>query len=463
MIAAMPMDLILSGGTVVTQNDARDVLSADVLVQDGRITAVGTRKELEKLAGRGARQPRPRLVIDATDRLVIPGLIQSHIHLCQTLFRGLADDLALLDWLKQRIWPLEGAHTHRSLRASARLGIAELLRGGTTAIQDMGTVHHTDAVFEALEETGIRAVAGKAMMDRQEGAPKGLREHASDAQATEASLRESIRLCEAWNGAGSGRIRYGFAPRFALSCTTGLLRETAEEARHRDARIHTHASENKDEIAAVRAETGLPNIEYLHSVGLTGHDVGLAHCVHLSRAEEKLLAKTQTNVLHCPSSNLKLGSGIARIPELLALGVPVSIGADGAPCNNNLDAFLETRLAALLQKPRLGPMAMPANVAFDLVTRGGARALGLADQIGSIEVGKRADLVVVDVERSHTLPGGDVYSRLVYAARPTDVTDVVVDGHVVVRNGVLSNLDEDAVRAEAKSALKALLTRADLA
>lgn len=446
------MDLLITGGTLLTQNRSRELLRADVLVQNGRIAAIAPTLDATRCT-----------VIDAGGRVVMPGLVQSHLHLCQTLFRGLADELALLDWLRKRIWPLEGAHTPESLRASARLGIAELIRGGTTTIQDMGTVHHTDAIFEALEETGLRAVAGKAMMDKQAGAPRGLRESPQGGKAgTLASVRESERLCRRWDGAANGRLRYGFAPRFALSCTEKLLRDVGVLARELGARIHTHSSENQDEIAAVRAQTGTSNLEYLHSVGLTGNDVGLAHCIWLSETEERILRETGTHVLHCPSSNLKLGSGVARVPELLAQGVSVSIGADGAACANDLDGFLEMRLASLLQKPRLGPAAMPAQTVLDLMTLGGAKALGLQNEIGSLEVGKRADLIVVDVDRLHCGPGGNVASRLVYAARSTDVTDVVIDGRPVLRHGLHTTLDEGQVRADARRELASLLTRVEL-
>jgi 5-methylthioadenosine/S-adenosylhomocysteine deaminase len=446
------MDLVVRGGTLVTQNARREIVRADLRVHNGRIAEIAP-----------SIDARPCQLLDARGRFVIPGLVQSHVHLCQTLMRGLADDRALLEWLRERIWPLEGAHDPDSLYASARLGIAELLRGGTTAIQDMGTVHHTDVIFLALEETGLRAVAGKAMMDRQMGVPRGLRESPKGSRAaTQASLKESVGLCERWNGASGGRIRYAFAPRFALSCTEGLLREVAVEARRLGARIHTHACENRDELAIVRAETGRGNVRYLHDVGLSGGDVGLAHCVWLEDDEADLLARTGTHVLHCPSSNLKLGSGIAPIPELLARGVSVSLGADGAPCNNNLDAFVEMRLAALVQAPRAGVGTFTAQHAFDLATVGGASALGLASEIGSLEVGKLADLVVLDLERTHALSAGEVVPRIVYSARATDVVDVLIGGRRVVSGGRIAVFDEDEVLAHARRELGRLLERAEL-
>jgi cytosine/adenosine deaminase-related metal-dependent hydrolase len=385
----------------------------------------------------------------------MPGLVQSHIHTCQTLARGRSDDLALLDWLKQIVWPYEAALGREDAAASALLACAELLLVGTTAIQDMGTVHHTDAIFEVLRDSGLRALAGKAMMDHGDDVPAGLRE------STKESLGESAALVKAWHGAAGGRLTYAYAPRFVLSCTEELLREVAGRARAEGVRIHTHSSENADEIAAVRALRGDDNVAYLHGLGMSGPHVGLAHCVWLSERERAILRETGTHVLHCPSSNLKLASGIAQVPEMIAEGIAVSIGADGAPCNNNLDGFLELRLAALLHKPRVGPRAMPAAQVVWLATMGGARALGLEAEIGSLEVGKKADVIVVDVQGAHVVPTESAHSAVVYAARSTDVRHVVVDGRVVVNRGELLTLDAPRAIAEAKTRARAIFGRMD--
>ena len=269
------------------------------------------------------------------------------------------------------VWPYEGAMSEEDVSASARLACLELISGGTTCILDMGTVHHTDALFAAARDSGLRASIGKAMMDAPDDAiPAGLRE------STSASLDESDRLCREWHGRVGGRLRYAFAPRFVLSCTEDLLRGVADRARAVGARIHTHSSESQGELQEVKRRTGVANVRYLDSVGLTGNDVCLAHCVWLSPEEKRILRDTGTHVLHCPSSNLKLGSGIAEVPELVDAGVSVSLGADGAPCNNNLDGFVEMRLASLIHKPRVGPRSMPASQVVRMATVDGARALG---------------------------------------------------------------------------------------
>lgn len=344
------------------------------------------------------------------------------------MFRGLADDLRLEDWLVRRIWPLEAAHTEETVYWSAMLGAAELALGGTTAILDMETVRYTGRAFEALERVGIRATAGKCLMDAHpEGAPLEL------AESTEGALAEAETLAQRWHGAADGRLRACFAPRFVPSCSGPLLRAASDLAERFDAQLHTHAAETIVERETVLRTTGLEEIAYLDSVGIAGPRAALAHCVWIDGHETARLARQGTTVVHCPSSNLKLASGVAKIPELVAAGCRVAIGADGAPCNNRLDVFAEMRLAALIQKPRLGADALPAGQVLEFATLGGARALGLERDIGSIAPGKRADLVVLDLRDPHLHPAtGDPVSLVVYAARASDVRDVFVDGRPVV-------------------------------
>jgi 5-methylthioadenosine/S-adenosylhomocysteine deaminase len=404
------------------------VAHADVVVREGRITAVG--RTAGPGSGERARGKRRQgwQVRDCSGCLILPGLIQAHIHLCQTVFRGLADDLRLERWLRERIWPLEAAHTEETVYWSAMLGAAELLLGGTTAILDMETVHHTGAAFAALERIGLRATAGKCLMDAHpEGAPLEL------AESTDAALADAEQLARRWHGAAGGRLRVCFAPRFVPSCSGPLLRATSELAERFDAQIHTHAAETILEREIVLRTTGIEEIAYLDSVGISGRRAALAHCVWVDPHEMARLARQGTNVVHCPSSNLKLGSGVAKVPEMLDAGCRVAIGADGAPCNNRLDIFAEMHLASLIQKPRLGADVLPARKVLELATLGGARALGLEDEIGSIAVGKRADLIVLELGEPHASPAGaDLVSHVVYAARASDVRDVFVDGRPIV-------------------------------
>ena len=438
----MNESLLIKGATVITLDAENNLFSGDVLIEAGRIAALG-----ESLSRRSHKAAD---VIEARGRVLLPGFIQTHIHLCQTLFRGAADDLALIDWLKKRIWPMEAAHTAQSLYASARLGIAELIRGGTTCALTMETVNHTESVFSAVEESGFRATVGKCMMDKGDEVPEPLREQ------TEASISESLELLARWHGRAEGRVRYCFAPRFAVSCTRGMLERVGGLARERGVMVHTHASENRDEIEIVERETGLRNIEYLNEVGLTGSHVLLAHCVHLNESEMETLSRTGTHVAHCPSSNLKLGSGLSPVAEMARRGISVSLGADGAPCNNRLDMFTEMRTAALIQKALLGPESLPALQVLRMATIDGARAMGLDREIGSIEVAKRADLTLLDLDKLHTTPHPDPVSTIVYAAEASDVDTVLIDGRVVLRAGELMTLDAQAVIREATEQSKML-------
>lgn len=438
------MKTLIKNATIVTMNENRDVIKGDILIDGNKIKEIGL---VESDADK---------VIDASGKVVIPGLIQTHIHLCQSLFRGQADDLELLDWLKLKIWPLEGAHDAESNYYSAMLGCGEMFKGGTTAIIDMETVKYTDEAITAIEENGMRAITGKVMMDYGEGVPDSLMED------TEQSIAESVELLEKWHNKADGRIKYGFAPRFVVSCTEKLLTEVRDLSKKYGVKVHTHASENRGEIELVQQDRGMRNIVYLEKIGLTGPDLILAHCIWLDDQEMEILAKSQTKVAHCPSSNLKLASGIAKIPDMLEMGAHVSIGADGAPCNNNLDMFTEMRTAALIQKPILGPTSMPAPKVFELATLGGAKAMGLEDEIGSLEVGKKADMAILDLDNLHTYPleGVNIYSQLVYQAKDTDVKTTIVDGKIVMENRELKTIDEEDVKKNCTKSIIRIAKRA---
>jgi 5-methylthioadenosine/S-adenosylhomocysteine deaminase len=437
---------ILRNATILTMNDALDIVEGSVAVRDGRIVSVGAEPE-----------GRWDTIVDANGAYLLPGLIQTHVHLCQTLFRGMADDMPLLDWLKRRVWPLEAAHSPKTLRASAELASAELLLSGTTTILTMETVHDTDVVFETLARTGIRAVVGKCMMDSDEEVPRRLRERTNE------SIDESLALMKRWNGAAGGRLRAAFAPRFAVSCSRELLEAVGHLSQREDALVHTHASENREEVDVVRRLSGgFSNLEYLADAGLASARLCTAHCVWVTEREQELLAERDVKVLHCPGSNLKLGSGIAPVVEMRRRGISVSLGADGAACNNRLDMFDEIRLAATLQSIREHPGALSARDAIYMATREGARALGIEAEIGSIEGGKRADLILVRRQGVHAAPDVDPWSTLAYAARGTDVELTMVDGDILSRSGRLQVLDVEEIAHAAREAAAELAARAGI-
>ena len=445
-----PRTTLIKPKAIVTMDSARRVIKGGgILVTDDTITSVLTDDDIHGgFISTGD-------VLEANSLIAIPGFVQTHIHLCQTLFRGLADDLELLDWLKLKIFPYEAAHTASSMRVSALLGLGELIRSGTTTIMDMGSVDHEEEIVRAVDESGIRAFVGKAMMDVN-GMYPALKE------STTASLDSTLRQAERWHGMRGGRIRYAVAPRFVLSCSDALLKEAYALTRSFPGMLfHTHAAENRHELNAVRSRCGMDNVEFFESMGILQPNTCLAHCIWLNPNEVDLLAGRDAKVLHCPSSNLKLGSGVARIPELLARGIGVSLGADGAPCNNTLDAFQEMRLAALIQKPIHGPTVMDAETILRMATSEGARALGIGNETGSIEPGKKADIVLLDLDRvwNPCTTFENIYSSIVYSASPENVHSVMIDGAWVFSERTHRTIDEYSAVQASHGELQQLLER----
>ncbi|MGZ0746764.1 5'-deoxyadenosine deaminase [Haloparvum sp. AD34] len=440
----------LIAGTVVA--DPETVIQDGAVVVEGdAITAVGDR---ETLADRYPDHERREFDV------VAPGLVDAHVHSVQSLGRGLADDVALDEWLSEYVLPLEAAMDADAMRAAAELGYLECLESGTTTVLDHLSVHHATAAFEAAADLGIRGRLGKVLMDRN--APDALR------QPTEVAVEESESLLREYHGTADGRLRYAVTPRFARSCTADCLRacrelvdEYAEAggekgsepgSKYDDLRIHTHASETAAGVAAVEAETGKRPIEWLDEVGLTGPDVTLAHGVHPSEAERAILADTDTVVTHCPSANMKLASGAAPVADYLDRSVTVALGNDGPPCNNALDAFTELRQASLLGKVAGDdPARLPAETVFRMATAGGARATGF-DRIGALRAGYRADLVGLSTATARATPVHDPLSHLVYAAHGDDVAFTMVDGDVVYDGGELVAADVDAAAIRERAA-----------
>jgi 5-methylthioadenosine/S-adenosylhomocysteine deaminase len=412
----------------------------------------------DRIEALGELTPAPgERVFDGHGLTALPGFVQGHVHFCQSLFRGFADDLPLLPWLQQRIWPLEHAHDAASARASADLSLCELLRSGTTTVQVMESVRHAEQAFAAALDAGVTAILGNCLMDEPGGGvPAGMATSAPEA------LRISEQLWREFHGR-NGRVFYAVSPRFVLSCSEGLARDAAAFARQCGLRVHTHAGEHPDEVAAVRQQFGTDYVLVLERQGLLGPKTGLAHCVHTTAAERDALRTSGTAVLHCPSTNLKLGSGIAPVAEYRRLGLEVALGADGAACNNRLSALAELRLAALLQNLAAGPGAFPAVAALWTATRGGALALGLDHEVGSLRPGLRADVLLFDLQDPDLAPGGSAASQLVYSATERHLRHVLLGGRFAVRDGALRMLDAGEVAARAARERDRLLARAGLA
>ena len=426
------------------------------ILKNHAVEVTGSRISAIKPVNKSIKKNFDGKVYEFPNLTLIPGFIQTHVHLCQTLFRGLAEDLPLLDWLKFKIFPFENALNKNSLRISAKLGINELLLGGTTTILDMGTLRYQEVVFEELISSGIRAFSGKCMIDQNDLMP----EFKSNSKN---EIDETFKLAKNFHQNNDGRINYAFAPRFVLSCSEGLLKETKELMKDFPGSLyHTHASENKNETEEVRKKFNKENVEYFDSINVLDDHTILAHCVHLNDNEINILKSKKARIAHCPSANLKLGSGIAPIPKYLKEGIQVSLGADGAPCNNNLSMFMEMRLASLIQKPVYGSEVLDAKTIFRLATIEGAKSLHIQNETGSIGIGKKADLVLIDLDSSHhslSEVDKDIYSDIVFASSSQNISDVMVDGKWLVRKGKSINYDQDELVETGKSQLKKLLER----
>ncbi|MFD4575869.1 amidohydrolase [Streptomyces sp. NPDC058417] len=426
----MSVDLLVRGGDVLTVDEAGTVVrDGAVAVRDGAIVAVGPAAELT------ARHPAAE-EIDATGCLVLPGLINTHTHLAMTLLRGRADDVTLQGFLERVLAWEARLLTPENVAAAVRLAIAESVRAGVTSALDMYWFH--EAAARVAREAGWRLHTGPTFMDVPEP---------PDGMAYEKRLAWARQDLEAQGAAGAGRRPVLFA-HSAYTLSPDQLTEIFTLAREFGALVHLHAAENATEVATVEVAHGRRPVELLDALGLLGPDVVIAHAVDLTGAEIGALARTGTAVAHCPVSNLKLGCGIAPVPRLLAAGVTVGLGTDGAVSSNTLDVLGAVRLAALVHKAGGDPTAVGAEQAVRMATIGAARALGLGDRLGSLEVGKRADLVVLDLNAPHLRPPHDPWSTLAYAAQASDVRDTVVDGRVLLRDRTLTTLDAGAVTAE---------------
>jgi cytosine/adenosine deaminase-related metal-dependent hydrolase len=444
------MTTLLRHAKILVSARADCLVGADLLLRDDRIAEIGSGLAADHVGDRVGE-------IDARGNVVMPGLIQTHVHLCQTPLLGSAGDVKLMDWLTRRAWPLEAAHDPETLYHSVRWGALKLIRSGTTAIIDHETIRHTEAAFQGLLNSGLRAQSGKVLMDHEGHCPPYLRE------STEEALRETLALIARYHKTDEGPLTYGLNPRFVVSCTDRLLREVGKLARRMDVPIHVHAHEEPVSLGIVERERGKRPIPHLHDLGLLGPKTQLVHCVHLTDGERKLLADTGTHVCHCPSSNLVLGSGIAPVPELRDAGVNVSLGSDATAFNPTLSAWSEMRDAALIQAQRLGPTALTARDVLEMATVNGAKALGMEDALGTLEVGRKADLIIVEVEPSpyaESEADGLIHS-MVYDPASVRVRTNIVNGRVLMQDGEVRTLDAEQVEAKGREALAELIKRID--
>jgi cytosine/adenosine deaminase-related metal-dependent hydrolase len=451
--------MIFTNATIMTMNPGRDILSNGALVVQGnRIVAIDKTPILLALYPDETR-------IDVGGKVIIPGLIDTHVHLAQALIRGCADDMALIQWLCERVWVLQGNFTQDDGYVSARLCIAEMLRSGTTTFLESMLAHRYgfDGIAQAVEESGIRACLAGIVMDIGTYATQENSMHPGMIENRETSLLGVLDMHTKWQGAANGRLHVWFGPRTPGGVTSELYREMTDLARQRDMGMTMHLAEVEADRFYLQENFGLSPVDYAESVGLLGPRTVLVHMVWLTPAEIDKLAATHTHVSHNPSSNSKLASGVCKVPLMLERGVNVALGCDGGPSNNDYDMIREMKLAAIIHKAvTLDPLIVPAESVLEMATINGARALGLEHEIGSLEVGKKADLVVIDLDRLHTTPSFNPVSTLVYAATGGEVDTVMVDGKIVVEKGQLLTMNEHEVKREANRHAKALYQKAGI-
>ena len=427
--------LELSGGHVL--GPAYQVRRADLLldVEAGEIVEIGA------LEGTGDRR------LDCGGALVMPGLVNAHCHVAMTLLRGYADDKPLTAWLEEDIWPAEAALEPADVRAGAELGVLEMLKAGTTAFVDM--YFHVSEIADVVRRAGCRARLGHGVVTTN-----GSRQAAHD------DATESLAIAERFDGAADGRIRTAFMPHSLTTVDEWVLEEYVPRARAQGIPIHYHANETRSDVEQCRTDRDVAPLAYANELGVLEPQDFLAHGVHLEEAEIDLLAESETGVVHCPASNMKLASGMAPIQRLLEAGVTVGLGTDGAASNNDLDMFGEMRAAALLGKLAAGDAgAVAAPETLRMATEGSAATAGLP--VGRVEVGGIADLAVVDFETPHLTPTHDFVSQLVYAARGSDVRHTICGGSVVMEDRTVRSLDEERVRRRAETAADSLIARAE--
>ncbi|MDD3895217.1 MAG: amidohydrolase, partial [Syntrophomonadaceae bacterium] len=406
----IPMD----GGTQVIEKGF-------IIIEDNIIADIGS----------GETEPTGYdLVIKGKNQVVLPGFINTHTHAAMTLLRGYADDLPLKEWLETKIWPLEDKLTAEDIYWGTMLAIAEMIKSGTTTFADM--YFCMDEVAQAVDKTGIRACLSRGMI--------GI------GPESEQAVADSRALVSKWHNQGDGRITVMLGPHAPYTCPPEYLQRVADLASELGVGVHIHVAETLGEVADMAEQYGKTPVELLKDAGLFKNHVLAAHCVHLSENDIAILAESGASVAHNPESNMKLASGIAPVPKLLSAGIPVALGTDGVSSNNDLDMLQEMRTCALLHKVNsMDPTVLPAYKALEMATVNGAQALGLSKQIGRLQKGYKADMIIINLDAAHQIPRYDLVANLVYAGQASDVDMVIIDGNIIMENRQIKTLNEEQV------------------
>ena len=439
------VDIVLEGMTVISPVSSGKAETVTVI--DKGTVAIGCGKIL--YAGPSPAPPEFRSAkkrIDASGMIALPGFVNAHTHTAMTLLRGYADDMVLMEWLEEKIWPIEAHLDSEDVYWGTMLACIEMIRAGVTTFADQ--YFFMDAAAKAVRDTGIRACLARGRIG---ASPDSSR-----------ALQENIDLYKAWHGEADGRITVMFGPHAPYTCPLDFLEKVMAAAEEYDAGMHIHLSETRGEVEESKARHGgMSPIELMDSIGLFEFRTLAAHCVHVSPKDIEILSAKGVGVAHNPTSNMKLASGIAPDPAMFKAGVKVGLGTDGASSNNNLELLEEARLAAFLHKlAENDPTVIPAGQALAMATLGGAKAMGMDSEMGSLEPGKKADLILLDVNKPHMHPRHDLISHIIYSARADDVATVIINGQTVMEDGVLVGVDEQEVLAKAEERAKALVAKA---
>jgi len=437
-------DLIVSGAYIVTMDEAKSVIeNGAIAVKDGMIVAIGA--EAQILGKYTAAE-----TISGQHRAIMPGFVNGHGHSAMVMFRGMADDLALMTWLQNYIFPMEGRYVDEALiEAGTSLACYEMIESGTTSFVDM--YFYPDVIARVIEKCGLRAIVSAPMIDYPSPGYTGWDD----------SFKGGVDFAKRWKGKNS-RITPALAPHAPYTVSPEHLKQAFDAARELDVPVSIHVAEDKAEVKTIFDKYGTTSIELLEKAGMLQHPTIAAHVVWPSESDIKKLANSKVGVIHNPTSNMKTGAGVAPIPAMLKAGVKVGIGTDGAASNNDLDMWPEMRFAALLHKGVSGdPTVVPAITALNMATKGGAEAAGFSADVGSLNVGMRADFIQIELDKPRLTPLYDIVSHLVYAANSSDVVTSVVNGKVLMKDRVVLSLDKEKVMAAVEEI--AVKIRADLA
>jgi 5-methylthioadenosine/S-adenosylhomocysteine deaminase len=422
-----PGSILIRDVDIITLNATSDVLPrTNILIADGSI----------QLIGDPPPDFHPDEIIEAVDHVAMPGFFNAHTHAAMTFERGWADDLPFDRWLNERIWVAESALTQEDVRWGAYLAAAEMIRSGTVGFADH--YFYMDKVAQVVQEAGLRATLAWCVFGMGQGTEVGK------------GLSETVDFVQRWQGAANGRIRTVLGPHSPYACPADFLVTVARKSAELNVGLHLHVAEFRDQLEASQAKHGQTPVQYLAGLGVLDRPTIAAHCIWITEQDIDTLASKGTHVVQCPNTHMKLGMGVTPVPELLTKGVNVALGTDGPASNNDLDMLEETRLATLLQKSHhLSPTILPAETALRLATQGGAKAIGFP-QSGVIAEGRPADLILFDLHKPHLRPRHSLLSNIVYAAKSPDISHVIVDGTMLLKDGKLTTLDEERILYEAE-------------